>query len=381
MYRVTSSLKHSTFVPYKGEGVPKKPDNLSPNSYLWPRYPSVDPAADWLSQRLLAQNGDPGAKTGVGVWVFAIAQDMAPNTVFSSLDGEALIVPQSGAIDIQTELGKLLVRQNEICLIPRGIRYRVTLPAGPARGYVIELFQGHFRLPELGVIGSTGLANVRDFQVPTAFFDGGIEGGNVAVANNAEYTIITRQAGRLWEAQQDHTVFDVAAWHGTCYPYKYDLGRFCALGNLIYDEHDPSLYTVLSAPSYGEPGVNVVDFAIIPPRWMVAEDTMWLPYFHRNTMNELFAPIVTIQDPDHPLNGRSQQFVPFVAGLHGSMTAHGAGERDFQEAMRAPTTPTKVNTDGITAMLVETEKPLYLSDWAAQACVRADAKPRGQAKI
>ncbi|KAI1870559.1 uncharacterized protein JN550_005102 [Neoarthrinium moseri] len=379
MYRVTSSLKHDEFVPYKGEGIPKKPSNISPNSYMWPAVPT-DPDADWISQKLLAQNGDPAAKTGLAIWVFSVAKSMPPNTVFSSLDGDALIIPQSGALDIQTELGKLLVRQNEICVIPRGIRYRVTLPAGPARGYICELFQGHFRLPELGPVGSTGLANVRDFQIPTAHFDGVLK-GDVAIAHDATYTVVSRQVGRLWEAKQDHTVFDVAAWHGTNYPYKFDLGRFCPMGNILFDEHDPSLYTALSAPSYREPGVNVVDFAIIPPRYMVAEKTLWLPYFHRNTMNEFYAPIVTAQHPKHPLNG-GQQFKPFVAGLHGSMTTHGATEEDFQAASNASTTPTKVQTDGLTFMLLETEMPLYLSDWAAEACLKkADAKPRGAAKI
>ncbi|KAK9778372.1 putative homogentisate 1,2-dioxygenase [Seiridium cardinale] len=379
MYRVISSLKHSEFVPYKDEGVPKKPSLISPNSYLWPEYP-VDPEADWLSQKLLAQNGDPGTKTGLAIWVFSVGRSMEDHTVFSSLDGDMLIIPQSGVLDIQTELGKLLVRQNEICVIPRGLRFRVALPSGPARGYICELFQGHFRLPELGPVGSTGLANIRDFQVPTAFFDGGVTDG-MAIANDATWTVISRQAGRLWEARQDHTVFDVAAWHGTNYPYKYDLSRFCPMGNLLFDEHDPSLYTVLSAPSYREPGVNVVDFAIIPPRWMVAENTLWLPYFHRNTMNEFYAPVVTLKDPNHPLNN-GQQFKPFVAGLHGSMTTHGASEEDFKRATKGPTTPTKVQTDGLTFVLLETEMPLYLSDWAAEACSKpADAKPRGAAKI
>ena len=72
--------------------------------------------------------------------------------------------------------------------------------------------------------------------------------------------------------------FDVAAWHGTFYPFKYDLARFCVLGNVLFDEHDPSLYAVLTAPSHGSaPGTAVVDFAIIPPRWNASEDTYWLP--------------------------------------------------------------------------------------------------------
>lgn len=293
---------------------------ITPNSYMWPSVP-VESGTDWVSQRLLARNGDPATKKGLGIWLFSITQSMKPETAFSTIDGDSLIIPQAGTLDIQTELGNLLVRQNEICVIPRGIRYRVSLPAGPCRGYVCELFQGHFRLPELGPVGSTGLANVRDFQIPTAHFDGSLQNG-VAIANNRDWTIITRQAGRLWHCLQDHTPFDVAAWHGTNYPYKYDLARFCVLGNLLFDEHDPSLYTVLTAPSYGEPGIAVVDFAIVPPRWMVAEDTFWPPYYHRNTMNEFYGPIVNLQDRKHPFN-QGQEFRPFAAGLNGSMTTHG----------------------------------------------------------
>ena len=322
MYRATPSLFHSEYVPYDDSRTPKQPTFLSPNSYMWPAFPT-DHEADWLSQQLLAGNGDPGAKEGLAIWIFSASKDMPPCTAFSSMDGDSLIIPQSGALDIQTELGKLLVRQNEIAVIPRGIRYRVTLPAGPARGFICELFQGHFQLPNLGIVGSTGLANARDFQVPMAFFDGALK-DDLAVANDAQWTLITRQAARLWTCSQDHTPFDVAAWHGTNYPYKYDLARFCVLGNVVFDEHDPCLYTVLTAPAHREPGNAVVDFAIIPPRWMVGEDTLWLPYYHRNTMNEFYGPIVSSQDERHPLNAdRGAGFKPFGAGLNGTMVVHG----------------------------------------------------------
>lgn len=341
IYRTASSLDHDGFVPYTSQATPSPPTFISPNPYMWPALPDIDPDADWLSQRLLARNGDPITKTGLAIWVFTINQSMATNTAFSSLDGELLIIPQSGSLDIQTELGKLLVRQNEVCVIPRGIRYRVSLvPDSPTcRGYICELYQGHFQLPELGAIGSTGLANVRDFQIPTAHYDGELVDSIATPTPLASqdqsqtYTIISRQATRLWVTTQSHTPFDVAAWHGTCYPYKYDLARFCVLGNVLFDEHDPSLYTVFTAPANRETGASVVDFAIIPPRWQVAEDTFWLPYFHRNTMNEFYGPIVTAQARTHGLNGgqggadggddAARQFRPFMAGLNGSMVTHG----------------------------------------------------------
>jgi homogentisate 1,2-dioxygenase len=40
-------------------------------------------------------------------------------------------------------------------VVPRGVRFSVSLLDGNARGYVLEVFQGHFCLPDLGPIGET----------------------------------------------------------------------------------------------------------------------------------------------------------------------------------------------------------------------------------
>lgn len=371
MYRTTSSLVHDEFLPY-GEA-PDVPSNMSPNGYFWPNI-AVAKDSDWTQQKLLARNGDPAAKHGTAIWVFSVTKDMAPQTVMSSLDGDLLIIPQVGALDIQTELGKMLVRQNEVAVIPRGLRHRVELASAHARGFVCELFQGHWALSELGPIGSTGLANVRDFEIPVAYYDGILD-GDIARANNVEWTIISRMTGRLWSCTQDHTPFDVAGWHGTYYPFKYDLAKFCVLGNALFDEHDPSLYSVMSASSGDQPGAAAVDFLIIPPRWQVA-DGLWLPYYHRNTHSEFFGPIINKQDPEFPPN-KTSDFRPFAAGLHGMLTAHGAAEEDFQNAIKADLKPAMLQNDGVTIFLLETEKPLYLSDWADKAAVKNQSgKPR-----
>lgn len=358
---------------------------VSPNSYFWPSFPAPE-RAHWITgQALLGSNGDPVKKEGTAVWAFSVTEDMPARLVFSSLDGEMLIIPQSGALDIQTELGFLMVRQNEIAVIPRGVRYRATLPDGkPCRGFVCELFQGHFRLPDLGIVGTTGLANVRDFQVPTAFFDGALVDG-VAKSNNTEgnnWTIVSRLAGKLWHCTQTHTPFDVAGWHGTCYPYKFDLGRFCPLGNTLFDEHDPSLYTVLSARQHGaEPGTAVVDFVIVPPRWNVSEDTLWLPYYHRNAMQEFFSAIVNNQDPACPFNDINRvgnRFAPFGAGLHGAMSTHGASDAEMQVAQDLDTSkPQKLQMDGLTPFILETERPLVLSEWA-YSCAQKNPQAKGK---
>lgn len=327
LYRIVSSLDHVDFHPYSLPNANTSEEqklHMTPNGFAWPTF-SIPSGTDFVSgQRVLARNGDPSTKTGLAYLVFSATQDMPPRTAYFCSDGDALIVPHSGALDIQTELGHLLVRQNEFCVIPRGIRYRVTLPQGkPVRGYIIELYQGHFQLPELGPIGSCCLANVRDFQIPVAAFDGSISSG-VAKANaeGEPWTIITKFSSSLFACKQTHTPFDVVAWNGTYYPYKYDLARFCVLGSVLFDHPDPSLFTVLTAPSHRAPGHAVCDFAVIPTRWAAMEGTYWAPYFHRNCMSEFAFPVVREQDPGSALN-EGTGFRPFGALLNNSMVAHG----------------------------------------------------------
>ena len=78
------------------------------------------------------------------------------------------------------------------------------------------------------------------------------------------------------QAWQTFSPFNVVAWHGNYYPYKYDLARFCPVNSVRVDHPDPSIFTVLTCPGV-HPGVAVVDFVIFPPRWTVAENTFRPP--------------------------------------------------------------------------------------------------------
>ncbi|KAK3672593.1 hypothetical protein LTR78_007644 [Recurvomyces mirabilis] len=310
---------------------------------------------DWVhSLRLVAGAGDPTMKSGLGIFIFAAGKDMNPHEAFYSADGDLLIVPQHGALDIQTELGKILVRPNEICVIPRGIRHRVTLPEGPVRGYILELYQGHFGLPELGPIGSNGLANVRDFQAPVAHFDEDTEN---------EYTLFAKFSGHLFAAKQNHTPFDVVAWHGTYYPYKYDLGRFNTIGSISYDHPDPSIFTVLTAQSE-HAGTAIADFVIFPPRWLVAENTFRPPWYHRNTMSEFMGLIHGQYDAK-----TGGGFQPAGASLHNVMSAHGPDAATHEKASNAQLKPMKVG-EGSMAFMFESCLMVGVTEWGLKKCAK-----------
>ncbi|PHH76625.1 hypothetical protein CDD80_1380 [Ophiocordyceps camponoti-rufipedis] len=207
LYRILPSASHLNFQPLENPSNSQLKETLNyvPNQLRWDPF-DIESDVDWVrGLRLVAGAGDATIKTGLGIYVYTATKDMDPAMAMYSSDGEMLVVAQNGVLDIQTELGNLLVRPNEIAILPRGLKYRVTLPQGPVRGYILELYQGHFVLPELGPIGSNCLANPRDFQAPVASFD---------EDTKTEWSIVNKFNGQLFVAKQSHTPFDVVAWHG-----------------------------------------------------------------------------------------------------------------------------------------------------------------------
>ncbi|KAN0081819.1 Homogentisate 1,2-dioxygenase [Elaphomyces granulatus] len=358
LYRILPAAAHGNFQALNADSyhtqMTSEKENLQyiPNQLRWNPF-DLDESVDWVhGLHLVAGAGDPTMKSGLGILFYAAGRDMG-NEAFYSADGDFLIVPQHGVLDVQTELGKLLVRPNEICVIPRGIRYRVSLPSGPVRGYICELYQGHFQLPELGPMGSNGLANARDFQAPVAAF--------VDDEQPSEYTIISKFNNALFSARQDHTPFDVVAWHGNYYPYKYDLGRFNTIGSISFDHPDPSIFTVLTGPS-DHPGTAIADFVIFPPRWLVAEGTFRPPWYHRNVMSEFMGLIAG--NYDAKVGGG---FQPAGASLHNIMSAHGPDANAHERASNVELRPQKVET-GSMAFMFESSLMIGVSEWGLKTC-------------
>jgi homogentisate 1,2-dioxygenase len=245
---------------------------------------------------------------------------------FYDADGELLVVPQQGRLRIATELGRLDVAPQEIGVIPRGLRFRVELLDDAARGYVCENYGAHLRLPDLGLIGSNGLANARDFLTPTAWYED----------RDGKFQLVGKFQGNLWSAAIDHSPLDVVAWHGNYAPYKYDLARFNAIGSISFDHPDPSIFLVLQSPS-DTPGWDMIDFVIFPPRILAMEHTFRPPWFHRNVASEFMGLIHGVYD------AKAEGFLPGGASLHNCMSGHGPDADTFAKASAADLSqPTRV---------------------------------------
>jgi homogentisate 1,2-dioxygenase len=271
---------------------------------------------------------------------------------FYDADGELLIVPQQGRLLISTELGRLLVEPQEIALIPRGVRFRVGLPDGEARGYICENYGAPFKLPDLGPIGSNGLANARDFQTPSAWYED----------RGAKCELIGKFLGRLWKASLDHSPLDVVAWHGTHAPCKYDLRRFNAIGSISFDHPDPSIFLVLHSVS-AVAGIDDIDFVIFPPRWLAMENTFRPPWYHRNIACEFMGLVHGIYD------AKAEGFLPGGASLHNCMSGHGPDAETFERASAANTTQPHRIADTM-AFMFETRAVIRPTSFALNSPLR-----------
>ena len=330
LYRIRPASQHPPFTLAENTRIvsdfhvmPPTP----PNQLRWDPLPLPDSGTpvDFIDGwQTMAGNGSAEAMSGCAIHVYAANCSM--QRFFYSADGELLVVPQEGRLAIATELGLIELEPQEIAVIPRGVRFRVTLPDGKARGYVCENFGTAFRLPDMGPIGSNGLANARDFLTPHAAYED-IDG---------ECELLAKFGGHLWRTTLNHSPLDVVAWHGNYAPYKYDLRRFNTIGSISYDHPDPSIFLVLQAPSEN-PLFGAIDFAIFPPRWLAAEHTFRPPWFHRNVASEFMGLIHGVYD------AKAAGFVPGGASLHNCMSGHGPDAQTFERASHSDTSaPAKV---------------------------------------
>jgi homogentisate 1,2-dioxygenase len=331
LYRMRPATQHPAYSPYAGASQlrtgPFKELPASPNRLRWHPLPTPSRPVDFVDGLITyCGAGEPALQVGVGVHLYAATQSMH-RRCFQCSDGELLIVPQQGKLLITTELGRLEVEPGLVALIPRGIRFLVALGDDVARGYICENYGASFRLPELGPIGSNGLASARDFEAPVAWFEDIDE----------PFEIVQKFQGGLWSVELDHSPFDVVAWHGNLAPLRYDLQRFNTMGTVSFDHPDPSIFTVLTSPS-DTVGTANCDFVIFPPRWMVAEHTFRPPWFHRNVMSEFMGLIHGEYDAKE-----GGGFAPGGASLHNQMNGHGPDTATAAKAIAAELKPHKID--------------------------------------
>ena len=352
LYRIRPSVRHMG--AYSPLDVP-----------LWKSAPCVDDSELTLGQRrwdpvevpaeetsfvhgvrAITTAGDVQGQAGMGALLYLMNRSME-HEVFCNADAELMFVPQQGGLRIFTELGCMDAGPGEIAVIPRGMLFSLELRDEQARGYLCENYGARFTLPERGPIGANCLANPRDFRVPVA-----------AYQDSDEPTLMRiKWCGKFYECTLPHSPLDVVAWHGNYTPYVYDLSTFSPVGAILFDHPDPSIFTVLTAPS-GEEGTANIDFVIFPERWMVAENTFRPPWYHRNIMSEFMGLIYGQYD------AKEQGFLPGGMSLHNMMLPHGPDAQGFEKASCGEQHPHKLS--GTMAFMWETRLPQHITKYAGE---------------
>ncbi|MCH2163851.1 MAG: homogentisate 1,2-dioxygenase [Marinovum sp.] len=351
-YRIRPSVKHSTRyaridLPY-WKTAPHAPQDVSSlGQYRWSPVAHSEVPLTWLTgMHTMTTAGDVNTQTGMAAHVYLVTQSMVDD-YFYSADSEMLVVPQEGRLRFHTELGIIDVEPKEIAIMPRGLVYRVELLDGPARGFVCENYGQKFELPHRGPIGANCLANPRDFKTPVAAFED----------REVPSTVTVKWCGQFHKTDIGQSPLDVVAWHGNYAPLKYDLRAFCPVGAILFDHPDPSIFTVLTAPS-GVPGTANIDFVLFRERWMVAENTFRPPWYHKNVMSELMGNIYGIYD------AKPEGFVPGGMSLHNMMLPHGPDRKAFEGASNAELKAEKL--DNTMSFMFETRFPQHLTEFAGR---------------
>jgi homogentisate 1,2-dioxygenase len=350
-YRIRPSVKHSTRytridLPYWKSAPHVVEDVTSLGQYRWDPVP-VQEDLTWLTgMRTMTTAGDVNTQVGMAAHVYLVTRSMT-DAYFYSADSELLVVPQQGRLRFATELGILDVAPQEIAILPRGLVYRVELLDGPARGFVCENYGQKFEMPARGPIGANCMANPRDFKAPVAAFE------DREVAS----TVTVKWCGQFHQTEIAQSPLDIVAWHGNYAPFKYDLRSYCPVGAILFDHPDPSIFTVLSAPS-GVPGTANIDFVLFRERWLVAEDTFRPPWYHKNIMSELMGNIRGQYD------AKPEGFVPGGMSLHNMMLPHGPDRDAFERASTSNLGPDKL--DNTMSFMFETRFPQHLTEFAAR---------------
>lgn len=356
LYRIRPSVKHGGRWKKVDKGLirsaPCRDEAELPIGQLrWSPIPMPSESLTFLTGlRTLTTAGDAETQAGMAAHMVFVTASMEREYVFCA-DGELLIVAQEGALRFCTEFGVIEIEPGEICIIPRGVVFRCELMGGPARAYVCENYGGSFTLPDRGPIGANCLANPRDFLTPIAAYED----------DETPSTLYAKWGGELFSTPIGQSPLDVVAWHGNYAPYKYDLRHYSPVGAISFDHPDPSIFTVLTAPSE-TPGTANIDFVIFPERWLVAENTFRPPWYHRNIMSEFMGLIYGVYD------AKPEGFTPGGFSLHNMMLPHGPDAQAFEHASTVELKPVKLT--GTMAFMFETRFPQRVTGYAASLPAR-----------
>ncbi len=112
LYRIRPAAMHSSFrrIEHPRAGARGDPRLTAPNQLRWSPLPIPDEPTDWIDGLVtVCGNGSPESQAGCAIHWYVANRSMH-GRYFCDADGELLLVPQLGALNLATELGNLRAR-------------------------------------------------------------------------------------------------------------------------------------------------------------------------------------------------------------------------------------------------------------------------------
>ena len=150
LYRIMPTCKHGAWVdrtadfPYWiSDFQCSKGLKVTPEQLRWAPQKFSD-SLFHQSIKTMAGAGSPDLKQGLTISHYSFAKSMTQRRIaMYNSDGDMLIVPQVGTLQVTTEFGKLRVEPKEVLIVPRGVKFSMDIEQGNGRGWIAELFKGH----------------------------------------------------------------------------------------------------------------------------------------------------------------------------------------------------------------------------------------------
>ncbi|HMA15531.1 MAG TPA: homogentisate 1,2-dioxygenase, partial [Kiloniellaceae bacterium] len=130
LYRIRPSVKHQgrfqdRELPYWKSAPDRGRARLPLGQLRWGPvpFPRGEELTFLTGVRTMTTAGDLAAQSGMAAHVYLVTAPMRQE-YFVNADGELLVVPQQGGLRFATEFGVLEVAPGEICVLPRGVKFR-----------------------------------------------------------------------------------------------------------------------------------------------------------------------------------------------------------------------------------------------------------------
>ncbi|MDO9223081.1 MAG: homogentisate 1,2-dioxygenase [Caulobacter sp.] len=255
-------------------------------------------------------------------------------------DGDQLLFVHAGAGELFCDFGRLAYEAGDYLYLPRGTMWRLS-PASPTAVLMIQATNGHFTLPDKGLLGPHALFDPAMLDTPVMD-----DAFRAHQAEEGSFPVRIKKRGQVSTATYGYNPLDAVGWHGELAPVKINVRDFRPLNSHRY-HLPPSVHTTFLADRF-----VVCTFA--PRPFETDPGAIKIPFFHNN------------DDYDEVLFYHAGDFFSRDGIDAGMMTFHPSGftHGPHPKALRNMLVQTKPATDEY-AVMIDTRDPLEVGEGAA----------------